>query len=914
MSGDGTRLFVVNTPDNRVEILEIADGTLRRRDSVPVGLDPVAVAVRSDREIWVVNHLSDSVSIVDVGSQPPRVVRTLLVGDEPQDIVFAGSTPRAYITAAHRGQNLPFDPQLTTPGVGRADVWVFDPENLGDSLGGAPSVLLSLFADSPRALAVSPDGTRVYAAAFLSGNRTTAISQEAVCDGGEDAPPCMVDGREMPGGQPGPNQNIEGVPAPETGLIVRQDPATGMWEDELRRDWSAAMRIALPDKDVFVIDAEVDPPVEIASYSGVGTVLYAMATNPVNGDVYVANTEARNEVRLEPRLRGHQHETRVTVLRGQEVLPRHLNSHLDYDSTEVSAGDRAASLSIPMGMAVSGDGAEVYLAAFGSAVVASLATASLDDGSFVPDRDDHIRVSGGGPSGLLLDEENDRLYVTTRFDNSVSVIDLVTRREIDHVPLHSPEPAEIINGRRFLYDAVYSSENGEAACASCHVFGHHDSLAWDLGDPNAPVFDNPNPLLPDVPAGLRKFHPIKGPMTTQTLRGIVDAGPMHWRGDRTGGVDSGGDALDPRQAFKKFNVGFTSLLGRRQLPSNADMEAFADFALEIPPPPNPVRALDDSLNAEQQLAADIFLNRDTCTRCHAFDPDAGQFATSGLSVLNPNPGPRVVFKVPTLRGMYDKVGMFGIFPVPAILPDDFPRGFLGDQVRGFGFINDGSGILPPETAAFLLVMDTNFKPVVGQQVTVGAATVREVTGRAELLVARADMGDCDLVVKGVVAGEARGWTRIDGSYRSDRSAEPLLADSDLRQYVSVAGQELTYTCVPPGSGARLGVDRDGDGAFDRDEIDAGADPADPFNQPGVPTRTPTRTPRATPTSTPTRVACAGDCDSDGQVTVDELLRGVSIVLGQLPPANCPAFDAGGDGAVTVDEIVLAVNNALGGCR
>ena len=42
---------------------------------------------------------------------------------------------RAFITTAHRGQNIAVDPQLTTPGVGRADVWVFDADNLGDSLG-----------------------------------------------------------------------------------------------------------------------------------------------------------------------------------------------------------------------------------------------------------------------------------------------------------------------------------------------------------------------------------------------------------------------------------------------------------------------------------------------------------------------------------------------------------------------------------------------------------------------------------------------------------------------------------------------------------------------------------------------------------------------------------------------------------
>ena len=104
--------------------------------SVPVGMEPVAVGVRSNAEVWVVNHLSDSVSIVSLASSPPRVVRTLLVGDEPRDIVFAGpARTRAFVTCAHRGQNVPFDPQLQTPGVGRADVWVFDATDLGSGVG-----------------------------------------------------------------------------------------------------------------------------------------------------------------------------------------------------------------------------------------------------------------------------------------------------------------------------------------------------------------------------------------------------------------------------------------------------------------------------------------------------------------------------------------------------------------------------------------------------------------------------------------------------------------------------------------------------------------------------------------------------------------------------------------------------------
>src|SRR5262249_59445287 len=101
---------------------------------------------------------------------------------EPRDIVFGGTDrDRAFITTAHRGQNSPIDPQLITPGVGRADVWAID--SSGEVLG-----IITLFCDTPRALAVSPDGATVYAAAFHSGHRTATISRGSVPTGSLPAP------------------------------------------------------------------------------------------------------------------------------------------------------------------------------------------------------------------------------------------------------------------------------------------------------------------------------------------------------------------------------------------------------------------------------------------------------------------------------------------------------------------------------------------------------------------------------------------------------------------------------------------------------------------------------------------------------------------------------------------------------
>ena len=61
------------------------------------------------------------------------------------------------------------------------------------------------------------------------------------------------------------------------------------------------------------------------------------------------------------------------------------------------------------------------------------------------------------------------------------------------------------------------------------------------------------------------------------------------------------------------------------------------------------------------------------------------------------------------------------------------------------------------------------------------------------------------------------------------------------------------------------------------------------------------------------VRCAGDCDWDSQVTVDELVRGANIALGTAPLSACEMFDRDGSRTLTVDELVRGVNNVLNGC-
>jgi DNA-binding beta-propeller fold protein YncE len=137
-----------------------------------------------------------------------------------------------------------------------------------------------------------------------------------------------------------------------------------------------------------------------------------MVVNPASGKVYVANTDANNLERFEGpgtfaghSLRGHLRENRITVLAPDGgaggVAPRHLNKHIDYSKccAPVPNPESERSLALPQGMAVTRNGATLYVAALGSDKVGVFSIAALEADTFVPDAASHIRVSGGGRPG-----------------------------------------------------------------------------------------------------------------------------------------------------------------------------------------------------------------------------------------------------------------------------------------------------------------------------------------------------------------------------------------------------------------------------------------------------------------------------------------------------------------------------------
>ena len=106
LSPDGTRLFAVNTPDARLSVFDVSNASNPILIvEIPVGLEPVSVNPLNNDEAWVVNEVSDSVSVVSVSRG--IVIDTLQAKDEPADVVFAAGS--AFVSCSRNNMIRVFD-------------------------------------------------------------------------------------------------------------------------------------------------------------------------------------------------------------------------------------------------------------------------------------------------------------------------------------------------------------------------------------------------------------------------------------------------------------------------------------------------------------------------------------------------------------------------------------------------------------------------------------------------------------------------------------------------------------------------------------------------------------------------------------------------------------------------------------
>ncbi|MFN0113877.1 MAG: cytochrome c peroxidase, partial [Paracoccaceae bacterium] len=419
-----------------------------------------------------------------------------------------------------------------------------------------------------------------------------------------------------------------------------------------------------------------------------------------------------------------------------------------------------------------------------------------------------------------------RLYALNRLSNTITIVSTATESVLGEIATGTfdPTPASIRNGRGFLYDARLSG-NGTQSCASCHIDGDRDELAWDLGDPAGLMqqVTQPNPL--GGPPQTLNMHPMKGPMTTQTLRGITANVPLHWRGDRAD--------------FNAFNGAFVALMGGTQI-TTPDMNAFRDFINTIAFEPNPHQNLDRTMPASfppgdpnagnPNAGRNTYLNQPyqpglTCNSCHTLTP--GPFGTNGTNNLIIPAGALQTsqdVKVPQLRNVYQK--------------RFFVRSATAVSLSGFGLVHDGLdpdlftflsrpvfGSFAMDTtvkrnlSAFMMCLDTGSAPAVGFTRSIRAANLAGAGPAWTTLQSQAAAGSIDLVIHADIDGERQAllYRSATNDYVSDRSGVGPFTRTQLESRITAGTATLAVMGVPPGSGPRLSIDRNLNSVPDGDE-------------------------------------------------------------------------------------------------
>jgi hypothetical protein len=188
------------------------------------------------------------------------------------------------------------------------------------------------------------------------------------------------------------------------------------------------------------------------------------------------------------------------------------------------------------------------------------------------------------------------------------------------------------------------------------------------------------------------------------------------------------------------------------------------------------------------------------------------------------------FKVPQLRNIYQKT---------TLNRTHASTGGGTNSIGGFGFLHDGTfedvftflsspvfqnfandSVVKSNVQAYLLCFDTGTAPAVGYSRTATKANVdsASISNDWSLLEAQAAATNIDLIAKGMIAGRLHGFVYqpSSGNYLPDSTNLPTAYSHGLLLTNIRSGDTLTLMGVPPGSGIRMGIDRNEDGVLDAD--------------------------------------------------------------------------------------------------
>jgi YVTN family beta-propeller protein len=724
LSNDGTRLYVANTTSGTLSVLDVSNALAPSPlAEIRVGHDPTGVAVlpglvAGDELIFVANHISDSISVVSRNKL--AVVQTIqqldadgvTQTDEPVGVAFAGPS-RAFVTLDEPNQVLVLDVDAN----GHATI---NPTRL------------PITAQAPRSLAVA--GGKLFVVPFESGNQT-------------EFPTCWPDDPRI-----GEGLHVDNTTRTDEGCEFDTQLLAGVNPNTLQIQLGTIFNFAavnpniggqvirdtdIPDRDLFVYDAQTLALEQVLDT--VGTLLAGVIAHQGEGGtrVWVAHTEARNEIDGLRDLDNHLFVNRVAVVdcNGGSCSP---TETVDLDQSAQPLGKTVPN---PWGIDVSGDG---------NTLVVSAASADGDrgdgrppmNGLFTLDRDGNVQGSalvGALPEGVVLRSnaggEAQVAYVLNTADSTLSTVDVS-----DPTDPHTvggaltvgadPTPAQIRLGR-IAFHTARASTTKTFACGSCHPNGNIDQLQWVINTTVAPG-EGPAP-----------DGQLAEPRTTMPIRGLRDELPLHWEGvlsDPFPGVNPKQAAFDTAPdcdiavvgevgcVRHLVNAALSGPMCQHNTPSGCEVgegqtgaggaglpgalteeerDAMAAFQLAVAFPPGPGRRPSDKLSPDaNQGVSDWFTNEDG----QGVNTGVGQALNFAPTTCADNPmgchslpltagtNSNVVggFDAPSARGMWDRFTLFsnGIFSSQEVLQgaQDCADGFEPPP-RSFD-VNFGGGTLP----------------------------------------------------------------------------------------------------------------------------------------------------------------------------------------------------------------------------
>ena len=613
----GGKVFVTNTPADTVDVIDAFSHEIVAR--INVGVDPAGIAVRPDgMEVWVSNHVSDSVSVID--SNPASLTFLQVIAtvqdfnpvtkstrfDEPVGIAFA-SNEKAYVALSSENQVAVID-------VASHQVAKY----------------LSITAQDPRAIYVR--GERLYVVAFESNNRT----QISGCVNNIDGDLCTFDATE----HVVTNNNVLSV-----GIVV-----------------DIVKNPKIPDRDLFIFDTATDQLVQ--TVQGVGTLLYGLVVDST-GQVFVSQTDARNDVNGRAGTFGDGLSemenraflnliTRVDCSGSSCAVPQ----FMELEPAPPANPAPGTALATPYAIQISDDDTTLVVSAAGSNKLFTVDVASGEVLGSV--------TVGAVPRGIALESDPagkiSKVWVLNAAANTVSLVDVTQSTNMivtDSIVMEDPTHPEVKRGRIAFNDAN-ASTTGTFSCESCHPDGGTDQLLWVLNTPACSL-----PGCDQIP-----------PRITMPIRGLRDTSPYHWDGipgDPYGGINVANinrwvvptcdldspesctrDLVDGGLANTLCEVGRCPINdeGKDGALSAAERDDMAKFLLSVPYPPAQRRAYTNVLS---QGAIDGFrlfhIDGDNdpakpqpfvCGDCHRMP--------FWVSTNSPGTG----MDAPTWRGAYDR--------------------------------------------------------------------------------------------------------------------------------------------------------------------------------------------------------------------------------------------------------------------